>query len=80
MRATCIENMYTRRGSQVHPEPSFLVGKSYEIKQGGFYSGGFLDLGDYELVNERGIDSIMSKGMFDRHFIIEDYSNDWVIE
>jgi len=79
MKAFCKENLYGRKGSVINPSPSFIIGKSYKFTDD--TTVGHLDMpGDYKLINERGVVTIVSKAMFQRHFMIERPEDEmWII-
>lgn len=84
MKAICIEDVYSRRGQTILSSPSFVKGKTYNFEIDTWV--GHMELpGDFKAVNERGVITILSAGMFRRHFILDDYTlsaepKDWVMD
>jgi hypothetical protein len=66
-KAICKQTVHGFRGSQRIAEPSFIEGNVYEFTTKSF-AVAYHGLGDFSVINERGIESIMSERDFDRRF------------
>jgi len=68
LKAKCIQNKYSKRGSQVKSVTFFYrKGKVYDFTDYSFAIN-YYGLGNYEAINEQGIGAVMSKKHFEKYF------------